>query len=204
MDPIKTIKDISSFYKKLPSVGGRTALRLAYATVFLPKEDLIKFSEILKNAVTQVKECPKCGLLIDSDKCPICSDSSRDQATILVVTDVKNVIAIENTETYKGLYFVLKGSLAPSEHRTPESIGLFKLRDRVLNEKIKEVIVCTDSDLEGETTALYIASLLKNVGCKVTKLASGLPSGAILEYADPLTISQAIKGRVSMEEKKED
>lgn len=199
MEPIKTIKEIAAFYKKLPSVGGKTATRMAYATVFLSKEDLIKFSSILLEATKTVKDCPNCGLLIDSETCPICSDENRDKSTILVVTDVKNVIFIENTNSYNGSYFVLKGTIAPSEHRTPKSIGVDALVDRIRKDKVKEVIACMDSDLEGETTALYLSRVLKKEGCKVTKLASGLPSGTILEYADPLTIAQAIKGRTDID-----
>lgn len=199
MEPIKTIKDIATFYKKLPSVGGKTATRMAYATVFLSKEDLLKFSMVLKETIEKVQDCPNCGLLIDSEVCPICSDTTRDKSTILVVSDVKNVISIENTNSYKGSYYVLKGTISPSEHRTPKSIGIDSLVERIRKDKVKEVIACMDSDLEGETTSLYLSSVLKKEGCKVTKLASGLPSGTILEYADPLTLVQAIKGRIEID-----
>lgn len=198
MEPPKTVKDIAAFLKKLPSVGGKSAYRLAYACLALPKEDLSSFAAVLTAAVAKVRNCPTCGLLIDTDSCPVCQDPQRDRSTLLVVSDSKDVLSIESTNTYRGLYFVLRGTISPLAHRSPESVGVFALKEKVEREKTKEVIVCTNSDLEGETTALYIANVLQDTDCKVTKPASGLPSGAILEYADPLTLGEALKGRVGI------
>lgn len=196
METSKSVKDIAEFFKKLPSVGSKSAYRMAYAALSLPKSDLIAFEEVLNQAIQKIHRCLKCGLLIDDEECPICDDMTRDRKTVLVVTDSKDVYSIESTDAYHGLYFVLRGSLSPANHRTPSSIGLDALMKKVKEEGIQEVIAVTNKDLEGETTALYIANLLKNSSCKVTKPAQGLPSGAIIEYADPLTMSEAIKGRV--------
>lgn len=204
METSKSVKDIASFFRKLPSVGAKSAYRMAYAALSLPKTDLEAFEEVLKEAIQKVHRCPNCGLLIDSEDCPICDDPSRDKKTILVVSDSKDVYSIESTDSYKGIYFVLRGTLSPLNHRTPSTIGLDALVKRVKEEGIKEVIAMTNKDLEGETTALYIAKLFNGTGVKVTKPAQGLPSGAIIEYADPLTIGEAIRGRVVIgEEEKE-
>ncbi len=198
MEPPETVKDLAAFFRKLPSIGSKTAYRLAYACLALPKEDLKYFAGVLGKAYEKVHNCPTCGLLIDTKDCPICQDPKRKKGVLLVVTDSKDVLTIESTNTYDGLYFVLKGTISPLDHRTPESIGINALKAKVAKEGIKEVIVCTNSDLEGETTALYIANSFKGTDVKVTKPASGLPSGAILEYADPLTLGKALEGRVDI------
>lgn len=203
METSKSVKDIASFFRKLPSVGVKSAYRMAYAALSLPKSDLEAFDVVLKEAIDKVHRCPNCGLLVDSDKCPICDDPSRDKTTILVVCDSKDVYSIESTDSYQGIYFVLKGTLSPSNHRTPSAIGLDVLITKVKDEGIKEVIAMTNKDLEGETTALYIAKMFKGSSVKVTKPAQGLPSGAIIEYADPITIQEAIKGRVEIGKDKE-
>lgn len=203
METSKSVKDIASFFRKLPSVGVKSAYRMAYAALSLPKSDLEAFDVVLKEAIDKVHRCPNCGLLVDSDKCPICDDPSRDKTTILVVCDSKDVYSIESTDSYQGIYFVLKGTLSPSNHRTPSTIGLDVLITKVKDEGIKEVIAMTNKDLEGETTALYIAKMFKDSSVKVTKPAQGLPSGAIIEYADPITIQEAIKGRVEIGKDKE-
>lgn len=203
METSKSVKDIASFFRKLPSVGIKSAYRMAYAALSLPKSDLEAFDVVLKEAIDKVHRCPNCGLLVDSDKCPICDDPSRDKTTILVVCDSKDVYSIESTDSYQGIYFVLKGTLSPSNHRTPSAIGLDVLITKVKDEGIKEVIAMTNKDLEGETTALYIAKMFKDSSIKVTKPAQGLPSGAIIEYADPITIQEAIKGRVEIGKDKE-
>lgn len=196
METSKSIKDIANFFKKLPSVGSKGAFRMAYAMLNLPKSDLEEFNKVIEEAIEKVHRCPTCGLLIDEDKCFVCNNLSRDKKTILVVTDSKDVYSIESTDSYQGLYFVLKGTLSPANHRTPEAIGMNLLLNRVKEEKIKEVIAVTNNDLEGETTSFYIANMLKDFDCKVTKPARGLPSGAIIEYADPLTMEEAIRDRV--------
>lgn len=203
MDSLKTVKDIAQFFRKLPSIGTKSATRLAYSCLTLPKEDLLAFASVLQEAVKRVKPCPTCGLLTEDGACPICSDPTRDSSTRMVVTDTKDVLAVESSKSYHGKYFVLRGTLSPSNHRTVESIGLNALKDLVEKEKVKEVICCTGSDLEGETTALFIARMLSKDPVKLTKPASGLPSGAILEYADPLTIGEAIKGRVDINQKED-
>lgn len=200
MEAPETVRRIAEFFRKLPSVGARSSLRMAYACLALPREDLKTFSAALSDALEKIHPCPECGLLIDSEKCPICSAENRDRNTLMVVTSPKDVLAIENSDSYKGLYFVLDGTLSPASHRTPESTGINKLVERVKGGSYKEVICCTGNDLEGDTTALFIAKCLEGQDVSVTRPASGLPSGAVLEYADPMTLGKAIKGRVRIEE----
>lgn len=198
MEPPKTIQELSKFFRKLPSVGTRTSQRLAYACLGLPKQDLETFVSTLSEALEKIHQCPQCGILIDTAQCPICSDTKRNPQKLMVVTSSRDVLAVENAECYDGLYFVLSGTLSPAEHRTPTSIGLDRLEKAVDENRVEEVIVCTGNDLEGETTGLYIDSLLSKKGVCVTKPASGLPSGAVLEYADPSTIFKAVAGRVAV------
>lgn len=200
MEPPKTVQQIADFLRRLPSVGTKSSLRLAYACLALPREDLEAFCSALERALTTIHTCPECGLLIDGDSCPICSDSTRDGSTLMVVTSAKDVLAIENSDSFRGRYFVLNGTLSPAAHRTLESTGINRLLAKVQAGGIREVICCTGADLEGETTALYIASALKETGVEVTRPAEGLPSGAVLEYADPVTLGRAIKGRTKIEE----
>lgn len=200
MEPPKTVQQIADFLRRLPSVGTKSSLRLAYACLALPKEDLEAFCAALERALTTIHTCPECGLLIDEEKCPICSDDSRDGSLLMVVTSAKDVLAIENSDSFRGRYFVLAGTLSPAAHRTLESTGINRLIARVREGGIREVICCTGADLEGETTALYIAQALRGNDVTVTRPAEGLPSGAVLEYADPVTLSRAIRGRTRIEE----
>lgn len=201
MEPPKTVQELAKFFKKLPSIGSRTSQRLAYACLALPKQDIQAFISALTATVNTVHPCSQCGLLIDTDKCPICDDVKRKSNALMVVTSSRDVLAIESSGSYQGKYFVLKGTISPADHRTPESIGIDRLVSRIEQDETSEVIVCTGNDLEGETTAMYIAHVLKNKKVRVTEPASGLPSGAILEYADPQTIAKAISGRVEVESK---
>ena len=204
MEPPKTILDIADFFRRLPSVGSRSALRMAYACLSLPREDLETFSHVLQDALTKVHRCPTCGLLIDVEKCPICSDPKRDSGLLMVVTSPKDVLAVEACGAYSGKYFVLDGTISLAQHRTLESTGVSHLVATVKKGGIREVICCTGNDLEGDTTALLIGQCLRDTGVKITRPASGLPSGAVLEYADPATLSKAIQGRVKVSEDKEE
>ena len=201
MEQIKTVQDLIECYKKLPGVGYRTAERLAYATLNLSKEDKDAFIEAFEEAETKVKKCPNCGTYYD-EECPICSDSSRDKTTLLVVKDSKDILSIEKTNGYKGGYFTLKGTLSPLKNRNPEDIGIPELKKRVEEDKVKEIILALPTDLEGETTSLYIASLYKKDPARhVSKLANGIPMGTNLEYLDNLTITSSLKGRIQLNDK---
>ena len=201
MEQIKTVQDLIECYKKLPGVGYRTAERLAYATLNLSKEEKDAFIEAFEEAETKVKKCPNCGAYYD-EECPICSDPKRDKTTLLVVKDSKDILSIEKTNGYKGGYFTLKGTLSPLKNRNPEDIGIPELKKRVEEDKVKEIILALPTDLEGETTSLYIASLYKKDPARhVSKLANGIPMGTNLEYLDNLTITSSLKGRIQLNDK---
>ena len=201
MEQIKTVQDLIECYKKLPGVGYRTAERLAYATLNLSKEEKDAFIEAFEEAETKVKKCTNCGTYYD-EECPICSDPSRDKTTLLVVKDSKDILSIEKTNGYKGGYFTLKGTLSPLKNRNPEDIGIPELKKRVEEDKVKEIILALPTDLEGETTSLYIASLYKKDPARhVSKLANGIPMGTNLEYLDNLTITSSLKGRIQLNDK---
>ena len=198
MEAIKTIQDLIECYKKLPGIGFKTAERLAYATLHLTAEDRNRFILALTDANEKVQKCPKCGTFFD-DQCPICSDLNRDHSVLLVVSDSKDILSIEKTNGYHGEYFSLKGTLSPLKNRTPEEIGIPQLKQRVEKEGIKEIILALPTDLEGETTAMYLANIYRdNPDVSITKLANGIPIGTDLEYLDNMTITSSLKGRVSL------
>ncbi len=207
METIKTIQDLIDSYKKLPGIGYRTAERLAYATLALSHDDKVAFEKAFEDADTKVKRCPNCGTYFD-DVCPICSDPTRDKTTLLVVADSKDILSIEKTNGYRGSYFTLKGTLSPLKNRTPDSIGIPALKERVAKDGVKEIIVALPTDLDGETTAMYLANLYQNTSVHVSKLANGIPMGTNLEYLDNMTITSSLRGRVeltsSSAEKKEE
>ena len=198
MEAIKTIQDLIECYKKLPGIGFKTAERLAYATLHLTAEDRNRFILALTDANEKVQKCPKCGTFFD-DQCPICYDPNRDHSVLLVVSDSKDILSIEKTNGYHGEYFSLKGTLSPLKNRTPEEIGIPQLKQRVEKEGIKEIILALPTDLEGETTAMYLANIYRdNPDVSITKLANGIPIGTDLEYLDNMTITSSLKGRVSL------
>ena len=198
MEAIKTIQDLIECYKKLPGIGFKTAERLAYATLHLTAEDRNRFILALTDANEKVQKCPKCGTFFD-DQCPICSDLNRDHSVLLVVSDSKDILSIEKTNGYHGEYFSLKGTLSPLKNRTPEEIGIPQLKQRVEKEGIKEIILALPTDLEGETTAMYLANIYRdNPDVSITKLANGIPIATDLEYLDNMTITSSLKGRVSL------
>lgn len=206
METIKTIEDLITAYKKLPGIGYRTAERLAYATLNLSNEDREAFIQALDDASNKVKKCENCGSYYD-DECPICSDPTRDKTLLLVVSDSKDILAIEKTNGYNGEYFSLRGTISPLKNRTPDFIGIPALKERAKNDGVKEIILALPTDLEGETTASYIVNLYKNnPDIHISKLANGIPIGTNLEYLDNLTISSSIRGRIQLNqgEKKDD
>ena len=191
----KSLEKLIAAFSKLPGIGQKSAERLAMHILKSPKEDAIALS----GAIIKVKEaigfCKNCYNLSEGELCHICSDSARDRATILVVEEPKDILAIEKTGVYRGLYHVLLGAISPLDGIGPDDLKIKDLVRRVKAEKIKEVIIATDADTEGETTALYISQLLKNQGVKTSRIAYGLPVGSHLEYADQATLARALEGR---------
>lgn len=205
MEELKTISALILCYKKLPGIGEKTAERLAYGTLSLTPEDREEFIQALSDSSLKVRPCPDCGLFCEDGNCPICKDPARNHKEMMIVSNPKDIYTIEKTKGYDGIYFTLSGTLSPLRNRTPERIGISKLREKVEKEGIEELILALPTDLDGETTSLYLANLFKGTKTKVTRLAYGIPIGTNLEYLDNMTISQSIRGRVDMEssEKKE-
>ena len=192
----KALEDLVEEFKKLPGVGRKTAERYALFIINKQdKEDVNQFSTALENAKTKIHHCSICGNLTDEDVCYICKDEHRDQSTIIVVENAKDVFSIENSGEYKGLYHVLNGVLSPMDGMGPEDINLDSLWKRIVNENLKEVIIATSSTPEGETTALYIKRVLQETYVLVSRIGYGVPVGLNLEFADDLTLSKAIENR---------
>ena len=182
-------------FERLPGVGHKSAQRLAFHVLSMNKADAEAFAQAILDAKTAIKTCSVCMNLTEGDKCPICSDESRDSSTICVVTDPKDLIAIERTREYHGLYHVLHGVISPLSGIGPEDIRIRELLERAAMEETKEIILATNPDTEGETTAMYIARLLKPFGLRITRLVYGMPVGGHLEFSDQKTLSMAIEGR---------
>lgn len=182
-------------FEKLPGVGHKSAQRLAFYVLAMNKEEAEEFAKAIIDAKTVIKTCSVCQNLTEGDKCPICSDPTRDRSTICVVTDPKDLIALERTREYNGLYHVLHGVISPLSGIGPDDIKIRELLERAASDEVKEIILATNPDTEGETTAMYIARLLRPFGLKVTRLAYGMPVGGHLEFSDQKTLSMALEGR---------
>lgn len=198
MEKLEIIKQLSSLYKKFPTVGSKSATRLAYATLNLTSDERKQLIDALEYCNVKLSKCPTCGSFFE-DKCPFCSDPNREKDKILVVSDSKDIYSIENTNSYKGLYYTLNGLLSPLKNQDQEKIGINKLYAKVIDEKIKEVILALPTSFEGENTSFYISHLFKNDKVSVTKIAYGIPVGTNLEYLDQLTISRSLNGRKEMD-----
>jgi recombination protein RecR len=192
---LKALVRLQESLSKLPSIGKKSAERMAFAMLEMEDEDLNEFADAIKELKTKIHICPICGNITEDDECYICKDDSRDRETILVVSSPKDVIAFENAEGYHGLYHVLGGTISISKGKGIEDLNISSLLKRVEENNIKEVIIATNPTVDGETTALYLAKLLENKGANVTRLAYGLPMGGNLDYADALTLAKAIEGR---------
>jgi len=192
--PEPVSKLIDSFMK-LPGIGPKTAVRLAFFVLNMREDDVLDFAKALVNAKRNLTHCSVCGNITDRDPCAICDDKHRDQSIICVVEDPKDVIAMEKMKEYNGLYHVLHGAISPVDGIGPEDIKISELLQRLHDEQVKEIIVATNPNIEGEATAMYISRLVKPTGIKVTRIAHGLPVGGDLEYADEVTLLKAIEGR---------
>lgn len=191
----QTFENLINGLKKLPGVGSKSAERMAYQILNMDDEDISKLATSLLDSKEKLTRCKKCGCMSECDECEICKDSARDTKTLCVVQSTKDVYALEKVKNYNGVYHVLNGVISPSLGVTPNDLNLNILVDRIINDEIKEVILATNPNIEGETTALYIAKLLENKNVEVTRLAYGLPVGASLDYADEYTLIKSLQGR---------
>lgn len=182
---------------RLPGVGTKTAQRLAFHILNMSKEQVEQLSDSIINAKEKVQYCKQCYTLTDRDLCPICSDSQRDAKVIMVVENTRDLAAYEKTGKFEGVYHVLHGAISPMLGIGPDDIKLKELMQRLQND-VKEVIIATNSTLEGETTAMYLSKLIKPTGVKVTRIASGVPVGGDLEYIDEVTLLRALEGRTEL------
>lgn len=190
-----SIQNLINHFSKLPSVGPKTAERYVFYLLKAHSEWLQQFAQALAELKEKTTVCQNCLAIAESNPCPICADQKRNRSFICVVADTRDLLAIEATKQFQGLYHVLGGVINAIEGVKPENLNIKKLLDKLKNNSIKEIILAFNPDLEGETTALYIAKLLKPYKIKITRLAKGLPMGADLEYADEITLSNALKYR---------
>ncbi|MFY0544692.1 recombination mediator RecR [Brevibacillus sp. H7] len=182
-------------FMKLPGIGPKTAGRLAFFVLSMKEDDVLDLAKALVNAKRQLHYCSVCNNITDVDPCHICSDKRRDGSVICVVQEPKDVVAMEKTREYEGYYHVLHGAISPMDGIGPEDIRIPDLLKRLSDEQVKEVILATNPNIEGEATAMYISRLIKPFGIKVTRIAHGLPVGGDLEYADEVTLTKALEGR---------
>lgn len=180
---------------RLSGVGQKTAIRYAFAVLDMTEEEARSFADAIINAKLNVRECEICGNLSDKPICSICSDEKRNRETVCVVEDAKTVMALEKVKEYKGLYHVLGGAISPMDGVTPNDLRIKELLTRIAAGEIKEIIIATNPNIEGETTAMYLSKLITPLGVRVTRLAYGVPVGADLEYADEVTLLRALDGR---------
>ena len=190
-----SIEKLIESFERLPSIGHKTAVRLAFHMLDLSKEETEEFINSIINAKEKLKYCSNCYNISDTDPCPICSSPKRDNSVICVVEDVRDVMAMERTHEFKGVYHVLHGTISPMNGIGPEDIKIKELLNRIAYNDIKEIIIATNPRVEGEATAIYLSKIIKPLGIKVTRIAHGIPVGGDLEYTDEVTLSKALEGR---------
>ena len=194
-DYIESLQRLAEQFGRLPGVGRKSAMRMAFAVLELSEEQAQEFCRAITDAKEKIHLCPVCQNLTDRELCPVCSDLGRDTSVICVVEDARDVLSMEKVREYRGVYHVLHGVISPMNGITPDKIKLRELIERVGRDDVREVIVATNPTVEGEATAMYIAKLVKPLGIKVTRLAYGMPVGGDIEYADEVTIFRALEGR---------
>lgn len=190
-----SIEKLIEAFEKLPSIGNKTAARLAFYVLNSSNEETQEFIDAITNAKKNLKYCSICYNISDTDPCEICSNAGRDKSSICVVEDVRDVVAMERTHEFRGVYHVLHGSISPMNGIGPDDIKIKELLARLMNGDVKEVILATNPRVEGEATAIYLSKLIKPLGVKVTRIAHGVPVGGDLEYTDEVTLSKALEGR---------
>lgn len=191
----KSIAALIEHFQKFPSVGPKSAQRMAFYLLRMPMSEVQKFAQSMLDAKANTKTCEICFNLSAESPCEICSSPSRDRSTICVVAETKDLIAVEKTNEYKGLYHVLQGLISPMDGIGADDIRIKELLNRLTGDEVKEVIIALNPSVEGEATSLYLSKLIKPFGIKISRIAFGLPVGADLEYADEITIAKAIEGR---------
>lgn len=191
----KPLNKLINELSKLPGIGGKTAQRLAFHILSMENKEVFALAEAIKDAKTSMRYCSVCGNLTDIDPCPICTDETRDRSVICVVENPRDVAAMEKIKEFRGEYHVLHGAISPMDGVGPDDINLKSLILRLQDEEVKELIIATNPNIEGEATAMYIARLVKPSGIKVTRIAHGIPVGGDLEYADEVTLLKAVEGR---------
>ena len=191
-EPISKLVDS---FTKLPGIGPKTAVRLAFFVLSMEEDDVLEFGKALVNAKRELTHCSNCGHITDKDPCNICKDPNRDNTLLCVVQDPKDVIAMEKMKDFQGRYHVLNGAISPMDGIGPEDINVTSLIERLKDEEVEELILATNPTVEGEATAMYISRLVRPSGIRTTRIAHGLPVGGDLEYADEVTLSKALEGR---------
>lgn len=195
MDEFKFLENLSSCFEKLPSVGKKTASRYAFSVIEkMSEEEVERFARTLIETKKQIKKCKHCGMFTLNDICEICSDDYRNSDQIMVVKDVRDVIAIEKTKQYNGLYHVLGGLISPLEGVGPEQLNIESLESRITSDT-KEIIISTSFTMAGETTALYLEKILSREGLTISRIGYGIPAGGDIEYVDSMTLKYALEGR---------
>lgn len=192
---IKSLECLIDQFHRLPGIGRKSATRLAFHLLEYSEQEIDSFIQALEDIKTKVRRCQICGDYSEAEVCPICQDETRDRTTICVVEDSRDIVSLEKSTKYRGLYHVLGGKLAPLQGVTADKLNLKSLLKRIAKEEIGEIILALNPDLEGETTALYLVRLLKPFEIRMTKLASGIPMGGNLEFADNATIARALDAR---------
>lgn len=195
MESAVSFEKLVEQFRRMPGIGAKTAMRMAFYVLSLSEDEAEELADTIKEASVKIHRCPSCCNLTDEDVCPICKNKARKQSLICVVENVEALMAIENTNEYKGVYHVLHGVISPLDDVTPDDITVKELIARVGAGGVAEVIMATGSNVEGELTAMYISKLLKPLGVQVSRLAYGLPVGSDLQYADSVTLMRAIEGR---------
>ena len=195
---IEALQRLAEQFARLPGIGKKSAMRLAFSILELSDEEAENFANTIIEAKEKVHLCPVCQSLTDKDVCSVCNDISRDRSTIMVLEDTKAVSSLEKVREYRGLYHVLHGVISPMNGVTPDKLKIKELLSRIASDDVKEIIIATNPTVEGEATAMYLSKLLKPFEIKITRLAYGIPVGSDLEYADEVTLYRAIEGRRDM------
>lgn len=196
----KSLEILIEEFNKLPSVGKKSAQRFAFAILEMEKEEVETFAKALIDVKEKVKKCSVCGNFSEEEICDICSDDNRNKKIICVVEDSKDIVALERARSYKGLYHVLHGKLSPLNGKGVEDLNIKSLLDRIGSGEVEELIMALNPDLEGETTSMYISRLVKHFDIKVSRIASGIPMGGNLEYADMATLAKSLEGRFELKD----
>jgi len=194
----KSMQELIGHFKKIPGIGAKTAERMAFHVLKSSREDMDRFSSAIKKVKESVKFCKKCGNLSETEHCSLCSDTRRDKSIVCVVEEPKDLLLIEKAGSYKGTYHVLFGAIAPLDGIGPEDLRIKELINRVKEDKVKEIILATDSDAEGETTALYLSKQFAPFKIKISRIAYGIPVGETLDYIDQATLIKSLEGRRAM------